>query len=70
MNDKELDIVLKHIDLNAGEAARYKDLFKQMCHYYCSLIEGDDLYVEDAYKLMHEHGITDEDGFEIDQDDE
>jgi hypothetical protein len=65
MDDKELDIVLKHVD----SLAKYKDAFEQMCSYYVSLMEGDDIYVEDAHKLMRKFSIIDEDG-EIIYDDE
>jgi hypothetical protein len=65
VTDKELDIVLKHVGDAAGEAAQYKGLFKRMCGYYCSLMDGDTHHVEDAYALMKEHGIVDEDGEEI-----
>ena len=61
MNDKELDIVLNHV----GKAAEYEVLFRDMCSYYLSLMEGDTHHIEKAYALMKEHGIVDEDGFEV-----
>ena len=48
----------------------YKDLFKQMCSYYCSLMEGDTHLVEDAYALMRKHNIVDENGEEIYEDED
>ena len=61
--EKELDIVLKHVGKHAEEAKKYKDAFEQMCRYYMSLMEGDDLYVEDAHKLMRKFRLVDEEGF-------
>ncbi len=46
---------------------RYKEIedkFKLMCSYYLSIMEGDTHIVDDAYSLMKEEGIVDEDGFE------
>jgi hypothetical protein len=68
--EKELDIVLNHLTKHAKEGKKYKDAFEQMCRYYYSLTEGDDLYVEDANKLMREFGLVDEEGFWIGVDDE
>ena len=70
LDDRMLDIVLDHVGKHAEEAAMYKDLFKRMCSYYISLMEGDTLYTEEAYKLMEAHGIVDEDGEEIYDEDE
>jgi hypothetical protein len=58
MDARELDIVLNHV----GELAKYKSAFEQMCNYYYSLMEGDTHRIDDAYKLMREFGIIDEDG--------
>lgn len=62
------DSFMKAVDMaleKAGKAAEYEYLFKKMCHYYLSLTEGDDYLIDDAFALMREHGIVDEDGFEI-----
>ena len=48
----------------------YKELFKRMCSYYCSLMDGDTHQIECAYDLMKKHNIVDEDGEEIYEDDE
>lgn len=65
MTKEELDIVLSHTGKHAEEAAIWQDAFKQMCRYYLSLTEGDDYLIDDAFALMRKHGIVDEDGFEI-----
>lgn len=41
-----------------------RELFLEMCRYYLSLMEGDTHLIEDAYALMKEQGVVDEDGFE------
>lgn len=52
------------------EGYDYAEAFRKMCHYYISLTEGDDYLMNDAFALMRKHGIVDEDGFEIDEDEE
>lgn len=62
------DLFMKAVDKalkKAGAAAEYEYLFKKMCEYYLSLTEGDTHLVDDAYDLMREYGIVDEDGFAI-----
>ena len=60
-NTKTLvDIALNHVEKHAGEAAEYKIRFHEMCRYYMSLLEGDDLHVETAYNLMRMYGVIDE----------
>ena len=39
--------------------------FRLLARYFLSVMEGDTHLVEDAYKLLHQYGITDEDGFEV-----
>jgi hypothetical protein len=56
MTEKELDIVLNHV----AELSKYKVAFRDMCRYYASLMDGDDLYISDAYELMQKFGIMDE----------
>lgn len=67
---KMVDIALEHTGKHAGEAAMWKRAFESMCTYYLSLTDGDTHYVENAFDLMREHGIVDEDGFEIVNEDE
>lgn len=43
----------------------WEAMFRDMCHYYLSLIEGDTHMVDDAFKLMRSANIVDEDGFEL-----
>lgn len=61
MNNKELDIILAH----TGKLGEYEGAFRLMCQYYLSLVEGDTHKIDDAYALMREYGIVDEDGFEL-----
>ena len=70
MNDRELDIALKHVGEAAGEAAKYKNDFLTMCDYYYSLFEGDTHLVDDAIELMRKHGLVDENGERIYDEDE
>ena len=63
MNENELNIILDVVGKHAGTATQYKQAFYSMCNYFLSHMEGDDLYTEEAYKLMREHGIVDENGF-------
>jgi hypothetical protein len=67
--EKELDIVLNHLTKHAKEGKKYKDAFEKMCRYYTSLMEGDDLYVEDAHKLMRKFRLVDEEGFWVETED-
>lgn len=46
----------------------YYFAFLLMCGYYLSAMEGDTHRIEDAYALMKEHGIVDEDGFPTGED--
>ncbi len=41
--------------------------FKQLSHYYNSLMGGDTHLIEDAYKLLQSYSLVDEDGFEIEE---
>ena len=50
-------------------AKQFAEDFEKMCHYYLSLTEGDDHQIDDAYALMRKHGIVDEYGFEICEED-
>jgi hypothetical protein len=68
MTKEELDIVLSHTGKHAEEAAMWKDAFDQMCTYFLSHMEGDDLYTDEAYALMRKHNIVDEDGFDCRED--
>ena len=52
------------------EGYDYADAFALMCQYYLSLMDGDDHMVDEAFTLMRKHGIVDEDGFPIDEDEE
>lgn len=47
-----------------------REKFETMCRYYVSLIEGDTHLIEDAYVLMKEEGIVDEDGEMIYEEDD
>jgi hypothetical protein len=48
----------------------YKDLFRRMCGYYLSLMDGDTHQIGDAYALMKKHNVVDENDEEIYEDDE
>ena len=45
----------------------YKHLFFRMCYFYLSLTAGDTHNIDEAFALMREHGVVDEDGFEIER---
>lgn len=62
--DKMLDTTLKHVGKHAEEAKKYKLLFEEMAYYFILSTEGDDV-MEEAYTLMREHGLVDEEGFWI-----
>ena len=58
------------MSLTMTDEINYKALFEQMCGYYLSLMDGDTHRIEDAYSLMERHGIVDEDGEEIYEDED
>ena len=43
----------------------WKEKYVKMAVYFNGLMEGDDWMIEDAYKMMKEDGLVDEDGFWI-----
>jgi hypothetical protein len=44
--------------------------FKLLAYYYLSLMEGDTHLIEDAYELLRNHGIVDENGERIYEDED
>jgi triphosphoribosyl-dephospho-CoA synthetase len=58
--DKLLDVSLKHVGNAGKEAQKYKLLFEEMSYYFMRCSEGDDV-IEEAFALMREHGLIDED---------
>ena len=58
--DMMLDVSLKHVGNAAKPAKKYKLLFEEMSYYFMRSSEGDDV-MEEAFALMREHGLVDED---------
>lgn len=65
--DKMLATTLKHVGKHAEETKKYKLLFEEMAYYFVCSAEGDDV-MEEAYALMRENGLVDEEGFWIHKD--
>jgi hypothetical protein len=52
---------------------RFTDMendFRLLAQYFLSVMEGDDYLIDDAYALLRKHGIVDEDGFAIFEEEE
>lgn len=56
--------------MKTNPEADYAWAFELMCNYYMSLMEGDTHLVEDAFTLMQQHGIINENNELIEDEEE
>lgn len=58
------------LTMKTNPEADYAWAFELMCNYYMSLMEGDTHLVEDAFTLMQQHGIINENNELIEDEEE
>jgi len=67
MNMKET--TMSTIDINYQQyCRRLESEIKKLSRFYISLLEGDEIYVDDAMIIMQKHGFVDSDGFWVEED--
>lgn len=51
------------MDISKVDRKQLETDFKKLTNYIDGLVEGDDYFLDEMYKLLQSYGICDEDGF-------